>query len=77
MTVDSGNSIQNIRRDLQQLQQEAEQTAESVDGIGESLQGVAGALVAGGGIAGSIEQALDMASLDTKIDITFDVPESS
>jgi phage-related minor tail protein len=77
MTVDSGNSIQNIRRDLQQLQQEAEQTAESVDGIGESLQGVAGALVAGGGIAGSIEQALDAASLNTKIDITFDVPESS
>lgn len=76
-SVDDGNSVQNIRRDLQQLQSEAEQTAESVEGIGESLQGVAGALVAGGGIAGAVEQALDMSSLDTKIDITFDVSEES
>lgn len=76
-SVDSGNSIQNVRRDLQQLQSEAENTAESVDGISDSLKGMAGALVAGGGIAGAIEQALDMSKINTKIDISMEVPESS
>lgn len=76
-SVDSGNSIQNIRRDLQQLQSEAEDAAESVEGIGIELENVAGALVAGGGIAGAVEEALDMSSINTKIDITFDVPEES
>lgn len=76
-SVDNGNSIQNIRNDLQQLQTEAQETAESVEGIGVELENVAGALVAGGGIAGAVSQALDMSSLDTKIDITFEVPEES
>ncbi|USK46350.1 DUF2207 domain-containing protein [Cytobacillus oceanisediminis] len=76
-SVDSGNSIQNIRRDLQQLQSEAEETAESVEGIGDSLESVAGALVAGGGIAGAIDQALDTSTLDTKIEISMEIPESS
>ncbi len=76
-SVDSGNSIQAIRRDLQLLQQEAEQTAESVDGIGDSLQTVAGALVAGGGIAGAVQQALDTSSIDTKIKISMEIPPES
>ncbi|WP_264737311.1 replication protein [Cytobacillus firmus] len=76
-SVDNGNSIQNVRNDLQQLQTEAQETAESVEGIGVELENVAGALVAGGGIAGAVSQALDMSSLDTKIDITFEVPEES
>ncbi|MFE4523416.1 replication protein [Cytobacillus firmus] len=76
-SLDNGNSIQNIRNDLQQLQTEAQETAESVEGIGVELENVAGALVAGGGIAGAVSQALDMSSLDTKIDITFEVPEES
>ncbi|KAB2334256.1 hypothetical protein [Bacillus mesophilum] len=76
-TINTGGSIQDIRRDMQQLQAEAEQTSESVDGIGDSLAGVAGALAAGGGIGASIEQALDVSSLNTKIDISMDIDESS
>lgn len=76
-SVDSGNSIANIRRDLQQLQSEAEQTTDSVEGIGDSLEGVAGALVAGGGIAGTIEQAFGTSGLDTQIDISFNIPDES
>ncbi|MCM3241331.1 replication protein [Cytobacillus oceanisediminis] len=76
-TVDSGNSIQNIRRDLQQLQAEAQDTEEAVEGIGDSLSTLVGAAAAGGGIAGSVQQALDAASLETRINILFDVPEES
>ncbi|WP_226619874.1 replication protein [Cytobacillus firmus] len=76
-TVDSGNSIQNIRRDLQQLQAEAQDADEAVEGLGDSLSTLVGAAAAGGGIAGSVQQALDMSSLETKIDILFDVPEES
>lgn len=76
-TVDSGSSIQDVRRDLQQLQSEAEGAADSVEGIGIELENVAGALAAGGGIKESIEQALDMSSVNTKIEISMEVPESS
>ncbi|PHD85475.1 hypothetical protein COF55_25090 [Bacillus toyonensis] len=76
-SVDDGNSIQNIRNDLNQLSQEADQTGESVRGLGVELENVLGGIVAGGGIQEVIGQALDMSELKTKIDITFDVPESS
>ncbi|MED1299814.1 tape measure protein [Bacillus pacificus] len=76
-SVDDGNSIQNIRNDLRQLSQEADQTGESVKELGVELENVLGGIVAGGGIQEVIGQALDMSELKTKIDITFDVPESS
>ncbi len=76
-SVNSGNSIQSVRQDLMNLQIEAHQTEEAVEGIGDSLSTLVGAAAAGGGIAGSVQQALDMASLETKIDILFDVPEES
>ncbi|MGF2618687.1 tape measure protein [Bacillus cereus] len=76
-SVDDGNSIQNIRNDLNQLSQEAEQAGESVKGLGVELENVLGGIVAGGGIQEVIGQALDMSELKTKIDINFDVPESS
>ncbi|PEA33000.1 hypothetical protein COL81_27065 [Bacillus toyonensis] len=76
-SVDDGNSIQNIRNDLNQLSQEADQTGESVKELGVELENVLGGIVAGGGIQEVIGQALDMSELKTKIDITFDVPESS
>lgn len=76
-SVDDGNSIQNIRTDLNQLSQEADQTGESIKGLGVELENVLGGIVAGGGIQEVIGQALDMSELKTKIDITFDVPESS
>ncbi|MED1559322.1 tape measure protein [Bacillus paramycoides] len=76
-SVDDGNSIQNIRNDLNQLSQEAEQAGESVKGLGVELENVVAGIGAGLGLKEVIEQALDMSELKTKIDITFDVPESS
>lgn len=76
-TVDSGGSIQSIRQDLMNLQIEAHETEDAVEGLGDSLSTLVGAAAAGGGIAGSVQEALDMASLDTKIDILFNVPEES
>ncbi|MBJ8070539.1 DUF2207 domain-containing protein [Bacillus cereus] len=76
-SVDDGNSIQQVRNELRDLQQEAQRTQREFKELDIGLENVLGAMVAGGGIAGTIEQALDMSKLKTKIDITFDVPESS
>lgn len=76
-TVDSGNSIQNIRRDMQQLREETNQAEEAVGGLGDALQTAAGAAVAGGGLAGAIDQALGLSSLNTQIDISMNIDESS
>ncbi|MEK4581789.1 DUF2207 domain-containing protein [Bacillus sp. FSL R12-0074] len=76
-SVDDGNSIQQVRNELRDLQQEAQRTEREFKELDIGLENVLGAMVAGGGIAGTIEQALDMSKLKTKIDITFDVPESS
>ncbi|UNK35311.1 tape measure protein [Bacillus sp. N5-665] len=76
-SIDNGNSIQNIRNDLNQLSQEAEEAGESVKGLGVELEKVVAGIGAGLGLKEVIEQSLDMSELKTKIDITFDVPESS
>ncbi|WP_420768760.1 phage tail tape measure protein [Parageobacillus thermoglucosidasius] len=76
-SVDDGNSIKNVRKELEQLSKEAKAAEKSVGDLGVELENVAGAIVAGGGIAGAIEKALDTSSLNTKIDIAFEVPEES
>ncbi|WP_142337500.1 DUF2207 domain-containing protein, partial [Bacillus toyonensis] len=76
-SVDADNSIQQVRNELRDLQQEAQRTEREFQELDIGLENVLGAMVAGGGIAGTIEKALDMSKLKTKIDITFDVPESS
>ncbi|MDA1860969.1 tape measure protein [Bacillus cereus group sp. BY122LC] len=76
-SIDNGNSIQNIRNDLNQLSQEAEEAGESVKGLGVELENVVAGIGAGLGLNEVIEQSLNMDELKTKIDITFDVPESS
>jgi len=79
------NALQNVNvGGLKQVQQElgdvakaADKAGDEVNGFGDNLQNVAAGLAAGGGIAGVLHQALDVSSLNTKIDITFDVPEES
>ncbi|MGM9925165.1 MAG: hypothetical protein ACI35R_13050 [Bacillus sp. (in: firmicutes)] len=77
VSLDSGASIDQIRRELQRLASEAGEAEQAVDDLGGSLEQAAGALAAGGGLAGVIQTALDKASLDTKIDISMEVPQSS
>ncbi|WP_052659459.1 phage tail tape measure protein [Bacillus alveayuensis] len=76
-SVDDGNSLKNVKKELEQLAKEANEAKESVGDLGVELENVAGAIVAGGGIAGAIEKSLDTSSLNTKIEIAFDVPEES
>ncbi|MRR44905.1 hypothetical protein EKU32_28575, partial [Bacillus anthracis] len=76
-SVDAGNTIQQVQNELRDLQQEAGKTEKKFEGLKIGLENVIGGLAAGGGIATAIEKAMDMSSLQTKIDITFDVPESS
>ena len=76
-SVDSGNSIQQVRNELRDLQQEAGRTEKKFEGLKIGLENVIGGMAAGGGIAGAIEKSMDMSKLQTKIDISFNVPESS
>jgi phage-related minor tail protein len=62
---------------LKDLAKDAENAKESVGDLGGAFEGLAGTLVAGGGIAGTISSALDTSSINTQIDISFDVPEES
>lgn len=76
-SVDDGASLKSVKKELSSLATEAKEAQESVNDLGGAVEGVAGALVAGGGLAGAIETALDSSSLNTKIDVSFDVPEAS
>lgn len=75
--MDAGNSIQQVQNELRDLQQEAGRTEKKFEGLKVGLENVIGGIAAGGGIASAVEQAMDMSKLKTKIDITFEVPESS
>lgn len=72
-----GADLSGVRQELARITQEANEAEEAVNGFGQELSGVVAGLAAGGGIAGVVQQALDVSTLNTKIDITFDVPEES
>ncbi|OXB98941.1 MULTISPECIES: phage tail tape measure protein [Bacillus] len=76
-SVDAGNSIRQVQNELRDLQQEAGRTEKKFEGLKVGLENVIGGMAAGGGMAAAVEKALDMSKLKTKIEIGFDVPESS
>lgn len=76
-SVDDGNSLQEVRRELQQIEQQADDSTNALEELDYGIENVAGALVAGGGISGAIEKSLDNANVDTKINIALDLPENS
>ncbi|UTI42100.1 hypothetical protein [Niallia sp. RD1] len=76
-SVDSGNSLQEVRRELQRISDEASEAENSIGDLEVGIENVAGALVAGGGISEAVEEALDYADLNTTIDISFDVDEEA
>jgi len=75
--ADNGASLDQVRQDLNQITQEAGEAETAIRDFGGELSQTVGGLVAGGGIAGVVSAALDTSSLDTKIEIMFDVPEES
>lgn len=76
-SVDDGASIKAVQKDLSNVSKEAKQAGDEVNGFGDTLSSVIGGLAAGGGIAGVVEKALDTSSLNTKIDISMNVPAES
>lgn len=76
-SVDDGASLKSVKEDLSKIGKEAKAAEHEIADLNIELENVLGAAVAGGGISGAIETALDTSKLKTKIDITFDVPESS
>jgi len=76
-SVDDGNSLQQVRRELQRLGDQAEETTNALEELDYGIENVAGALVAGDGITGAIEKSLETTNLDTKIDISFEISEES
>jgi phage-related minor tail protein len=76
-SIDDGKSIENVRKDLEKLSQDAGEAKSSVQDLGNELAGLAGGAAAGLGIAEIIEQSLNTAGLDTKIEISMEIPEES
>ncbi|WP_077705496.1 hypothetical protein [Virgibacillus dokdonensis] len=72
-SVDDGKELDNLQKDMKGVKDEAGKTEKAIDGVESAL----GGLAAGVGAGTAIQQALDTSSLDTKIDVTFDVPEKS
>ncbi|MEY9973171.1 phage-related minor tail protein [Lysinibacillus sp. RC46] len=65
--------IQQVQKELGQVAKEANKAGDEVNGFGNKLQSVAGALMAGGGLAAMIHEALDVSTLNTNIEISMDV----
>lgn len=75
--IDKGGSLDKVKKDLDELAKEAKKAEQSISDLGAGLENIAGALVAGGGLAGAMEIALDRSQLNTKIDVSFNVPEGT
>lgn len=75
--LDSGANLDSVRKEFDKISQAANNAEKDVGELGNELTNLASGLAAGGGIAGVIQTALDTSQVNTKIDITFDVPEKS
>lgn len=76
-SVHDGADLEKIRKELDAIADEARQAEQAVGDFGSKMEGLAGALVAGGGIAKAVEEALDVSKLNTKIEISMEVPEAA
>lgn len=73
-SVDDGKPLNKVEQDMKGVSGSAENAESKVKGLGSAL----GGLTVSSATAGSaINEALNFSELDTKIDISFDVPEES
>jgi len=72
--VGSTNNLDEVEKDLEGVKKEADDASGAVDELASALGGV----VAGAGIKGTIDKALDVSTLDTDIKLSMDIdPESA
>lgn len=76
-SLDDGSSLDTLKKDLNLVETEATEAERSVDGLGDAVEGIAGALTAGAGLSGIVEQAQELSSLDTSIDVAFNISDES
>lgn len=76
-SVDDTNTLGNVKKDFQQVSKEADNAKKEIKNVGSELAGTIAGIAAGGGIAGAVSQALDTSSLNTKIEISMEVPPES
>lgn len=74
--IDDGGTLDQVRQDLADITRAAQQAGDEVNGFGNDLTSVIGGLAAGVGIAGIVEQALDVSSLNTDISISMNLNEA-
>lgn len=72
-TISDKGALDNIKQSLQQVSQEAQNAQESAINLGDALAGVGAGLT----IDAVVSKALEQSSLDTQIEISFDVPPES
>lgn len=75
--VGTGNDLAGARQDMSKFKQEIQEAQEAAKDLGGELTGIVAGIAAGGGISGAIEKALDTSSLNTKINISMDIPPES
>ncbi|MGN7117855.1 hypothetical protein [Lysinibacillus odysseyi] len=73
----SSGNLDTLRRDLEDLSQGADDARDAVENLGSELAGLAAGAAAGVGLGKVIEESLSASDTKAKINVVFDVPESS
>lgn len=72
-----GSEVQELRTDFNKVEESSDDAQESIKELGNELIELAAGAAAVEGIGGVIEKALEVSSANTKIELTFDIPEES
>ena len=75
--IDGGSSLDKLKQQFSSIEKSADDAKKSVTELGGELKDLAVGAVAGAGVAGVVQSALDLSELDTKIDISFDINDDS
>lgn len=72
-----GTEVKQLKSDFNKVEESSDEASDSVKDLGNELFNLAAGAGAVAGLGELIEKSLDVSSLNTKIDISFDVPEES
>lgn len=72
-----GSKVNELKKDFNQVEESADEAKASIKEVGSELLNIAAGTAAVITVGEVIEKAFDTSSLNTKIDISFDVPEES
>lgn len=75
--VDDAASLKNVKQDLEKIPEGADKAEGSIKDLGGELTNLVAGAAAVGSIGELIEKSLDTSSFNTKINLSFDVPEES